>query len=109
MPSSSTHDPVADPTASFEDHLAREIIHSERMRMAVLAGLLGVLIVFYGVGYALFRIDHLLRFLTPSVFFYIIAVIALLLCYELAIRTLFGPCSAAGSAGEEACRSHCGT
>ena len=90
MPSSSTHDPVADPTASFEDHLAREIIHSERMRMAILAGLLGVLIVFYSLGYALFQKDNLLGFLTPSVFVYIIAVIALLLCYELAIRSLFG-------------------
>ena len=89
MPNSS-HDPVADPTASFEDHLAREIIHSERMRMAILAGLLGVLIVFYGLGYALFRKSDMLRFLTPGVFIYIIAVISLLLCYELAIRTLFG-------------------
>jgi adenylate cyclase len=82
---------LAGPAASFEDHLAREIIHSERMRMAILAGLLGALIVFYGLGYALFRKDyHLLRFLTPATFLYIIAVIALLLCYELAIRYLIG-------------------
>ena len=81
---------LTEPVASFEDHLAREIIHSERMRMAILAGLLGVLIAFYGLGYALFRKDYLLRFLTPAAFFYIIAVIALLLCYELAIRYLFG-------------------
>ncbi len=59
--------------------------------MAILAGLLGVLLVFYGLGYALFRNDyHLLRFFTPAAFFYIIAVIALLLCYELAIRYLVG-------------------
>jgi adenylate cyclase len=90
MPNSPLHDPVADPTASFEDHLAREIIHSERMRMAILAGLLGVIIVFYGLGYALFRQDPLLRFLPPAVFFYIIAVVSLLLCYELAIRYLLG-------------------
>jgi adenylate cyclase len=90
MPRSSTHEPVADPTASFEDHLAREIIHSERLRMAILAGLLGVIIVFYALGYALFREGDLLRPLTPAAFFYIIAVIALLLCYELAIRYLFG-------------------
>ena len=89
MPNSS-HDPVADPTASFEDHLAREIIHSERMRMAILAGLLGVLIVFYSLGYALFRNSDLLRFLTPAAFIYIITVIVLLLCYELAMRYLFG-------------------
>ena len=80
----------AEPAASFEDHLAREIILSERMRMAILAGLSGVLLVFYGLSYALFRKDYLLRFLTPAAFFYIIAVIALLLCYELAIRHLIG-------------------
>jgi hypothetical protein len=76
--------------ASFEDHLAREIIHSERMRMAVLAGLLGTLLAFYGLGFALFRKLPILGFLTPGVFFYILAVIALLLCYELAIRYLLG-------------------
>ena len=58
--------------------------------MAILAGLLGALLVFYGLGYALFRKDYLLRFLTPAAFFYIIAVIALLFCYELAIRHLIG-------------------
>ena len=81
---------MSEPAASFDDHLAREIIHSERMRMAILAGLLGALIAFYGLGYALFRKDNLLRFLTPAVFLYVIAVIALLLCYELAIRHLIG-------------------
>ena len=58
--------------------------------MAILAALLGVLLMFYGMGYALFRENYLLRFLTPAAFFYIIAVIAALLCYELAIRTLLG-------------------
>ena len=37
----------------------------ERLRMAILAGLLGALLAFYGLGYALFRKDYLLRFLTP--------------------------------------------
>jgi adenylate cyclase len=81
---------VTEPVASFEDHLAREIIHSERVRMAILAGLLGALIAFYVLGYALFRVDNHLRFLTPTVFLYIIAVTALLLCYEIAIRHLIG-------------------
>ena len=58
--------------------------------MAILAGLLGALIAFYVLGYALSRVDELLRFLTPAVFVYIIAVIALLLCYELALRHLIG-------------------
>jgi adenylate cyclase len=81
---------MSEPAASFEDHLAREIIHSERVRMAILAGLLGALIAFYGLGYALFHVDHHLRFLTPAVFLYVIAVTALLLCYEIAIRHQIG-------------------
>ena len=81
---------MTEPATSFEDHLAREIIHSERMRMAILAGLLGALIAIFGLLYALFGEDYLQRFLTPAAFFYIIAVIALLLCYELAIRHLIG-------------------
>jgi len=58
--------------------------------MAILAGLLAALIAFYGLAYALSRDNYLLRFLTPAVFLYIFAVIALLLCYELAIRHLIG-------------------
>ncbi len=81
---------MSEPAASFDDHLAREIIQSERVRMAILAGLLAALIAFYGLAYALSRVDDLLRFLTPAVFLYIIAVIALLLCYELALRHLIG-------------------
>jgi adenylate cyclase len=58
--------------------------------MAILAGLLGVLIVFFGLFYALFHTEYLERFLPSAAFFYIIAVIALLLCYELAIRYRIG-------------------
>lgn len=58
--------------------------------MAILAGLLGALIAFFGLLYALFGKDYLQRFLAPSAFMYIFAVIALLLCYELAIRQLIG-------------------
>ena len=76
--------------ASFEDHLAREIIHSERMRMAILAGLLGVLIVFFGLMYALFREDYQQIFSRPRAFLLAGAIFALLLCYELGIRQLIG-------------------
>ena len=58
--------------------------------MAILAGLLGALIAFYGLAYALSRDNYLLRFLTPAVFLYIFVLIALLLCYELALRHLIG-------------------
>lgn len=78
------------PAATFEDHLAREIIHSERMRMAILAGLLGVLLVIAVLMFALFRDDYRRHFSTPRAFFHIGAVLALLLCYELAVRHLIG-------------------
>ena len=78
------------PAASFEDHLAGEIVHSERARMAVLAVLLGALMVFYSLGYLLFHDRYLLRFLTPAVFGYIVALLSLLLCYELAVRHVVG-------------------
>ena len=78
------------PAASFEDHLAGEIVHSERTRMAILAGLLGVLVVLYSLGYLLFHDRFLFRFLTPTVFAYIITLLGLLLCYELVIRYVVG-------------------
>jgi adenylate cyclase len=82
--------PASSPAATFEDHLAREIIHSERVRMAILAGLLGVLIVFSGLMYALFREDYQQVFSSPRAFFHAGTVFALLFCYELAIRHLIG-------------------
>ena len=58
--------------------------------MAILAGLLGVLIVFFGLLYALFREEYLQIFSRPKAFNYAGAVLALLLCYELGIRHLIG-------------------
>ena len=79
---------MSEPAASFEDHLAREIIQSERTRMAILAGLLGVLIVFFGLLFALFRDEYLQIFNRPRAFNYAGAMLALLLCYELGVRHL---------------------
>jgi len=81
---------VPESAATFEDHLAREIIHSERVRMAILAGLLGVLIVFFGLLFALFRDDYQQIFSRPKAFNLAGAMVALLLCYELGIRHLIG-------------------
>ncbi len=78
------------PATSFEDHLAREIIQSERVRMAILAGMLGVLMVFFGLMFALFREDYQQHFSTPRAFIHIGAIFALMLCYELGIRHLIG-------------------
>lgn len=82
----------AEPTISisFEDHLASEIIHSERLRMAILAGLMGGLILALGLIYAVRGEQYLHTYLTPAAFAYIAAVIALLMGYELAIRQLLG-------------------
>ena len=58
--------------------------------MAILAGLLGLLIVFFGLMYALFREDYQQIFNRPRAFFYAGSIFALLLCYELSIRHLIG-------------------
>jgi adenylate cyclase len=79
---------VPQAAATFEDHLAREIIHSERLRMAILAWLMGALFVFFSLMYLLFHESQLLRFLTPRVYAYLVAMFAALMCYELAIRHL---------------------
>jgi adenylate cyclase len=76
--------------SSFEEHLAREIIRSERVRMAVLAGLLGALIVFLGAMYALFQEDYGRHFATPRAIRRILVVLVVLLCYELTVRAVIG-------------------
>jgi adenylate cyclase len=81
---------VPEPAASFEDHLAREIIHSERVRMAILAGLLGVLIFFFGLMYELFREDYQQLFSKPRAYVHAGFMFALLMGYELAIRHVIG-------------------
>jgi adenylate cyclase len=81
---------VPEAAATFEDHLAREIIHSERVRMAILAGLLGVLLVFFGLLYSLFHDEYHQIFSRPRALNHAGAMLALLLCYELGIRHLIG-------------------
>lgn len=78
------------PAASFEEHFAREIVASERVRMAILAGLLGALIVFFGLMYALFRENYQQIFSGPRAFNRAGLLFALLLCYELAVRHVIG-------------------
>lgn len=95
---------MPEPAATFEDHLAREIIHSERVRMAILAGLLGALIVFFGLMYALFREDYQHIFSRPKAFNHAGVMLALLLCYELGIRHLIGRWLERGRSVPEALR-----
>jgi adenylate cyclase len=81
---------MSEPSASFEDHLAREIIHSERMRMAILAGLLGALVAIFGLLSVVFHDIYRERFSTPAAFIRMFAVISLLIGYELAVRHRIG-------------------
>ena len=75
---------------ALDEHLAREILLSERARMAMLAAVLVALIVLFGSMYALFHDDYLLRFATPRVIRRTLAILAALLCYELAARHVIG-------------------
>ena len=80
----------AEPSASFEEHLAREIMLSERTRMATLATLLGVLIAFFVGLFAVFHDEYLQQFARPTALGYLIGILALMLCYELALRYVVG-------------------
>lgn len=81
---------ATEPSASFEEHLAREIIESERTRMAILAGLVGALIVFFGTMFLLYRDIYRQFFTSPAVFVHLFVIFVLLAGYELAVRDLLG-------------------
>lgn len=76
--------------SAFEEHLAREILHSERMRMGLLAGLLCALIAFFVAIYVQYRDVYILHFSTPAAMAYVITILAALLCYELTVRHVVG-------------------
>ena len=44
--------------SAFEEHFAREIMHSERTRMAVLAGVLAALLAVFALFSALYQEDY---------------------------------------------------
>jgi len=78
------------PAVSFEGHLAREIVASERLRMGALAALLGALLLIFPVFYGLFQ-DSYRQFFTSSKGMVSSGlVISLLLVYELAVRYAVG-------------------
>ena len=76
--------------SSFEERFAREIFESERMRMAVLAVLVGVLIAFFGAMFLAFRDDYQQYFASPRAIRRILFILAGLLCYELVARHVVG-------------------
>lgn len=92
------------PAVSFEDHLAREIVASERMRMGALAALLAILLIVFGTLYAAYHAQYRHYFSTPVGIVRSGATLALLLVYELAVRYAVGRRAAAGKAIPDALR-----
>ena len=75
---------------SFDEHLAREIIRSERTRMALLAWLLGAVAVIFPIFAFSYREYYLHTFRTPRAAVVIVTVCVLLVAYELFVRWLIG-------------------
>ena len=75
--------------SAFEEHFAREIIHSERARMAVLAGVLAALIAVFALLSALYQEDYW-QLGMRGVFVKAGAAMLALLGYELAVRQVIG-------------------
>lgn len=78
------------PAVSFEDHLAREIVASERLRMGALASLLAVLLVVIAALFEIYRADYQRHFASPRGFYASFVVILGLIAYELAVRHVVG-------------------
>jgi adenylate cyclase len=87
---------TADSLAAFEAHLACEILHSERLRMAILAGIFALLTVLLPVFATVFREDYLRNFGSPAMIGYAAGVAAALVGYELLVRAILGRMLAAG-------------
>jgi adenylate cyclase len=74
---------------SLEERLTREILHSERTRMLILAGLSGSLVVVFPALVLVFCQDYARIFGTGWAV-QVVAVLVLLASYELAIRQIVG-------------------
>lgn len=75
---------------SFEDDFAREMFASERTRMAILAGLLGALVLLFPVLVLAFREQYLHVFRTHRMIVLVVVVFAALAGYELLVRWIVG-------------------
>jgi len=92
------------PAGSFEDHLAREIVASERLRMGALAALLGALLLIFPAFYGLFQDSYRQFFTSARGIVWAGLVILLLLVYELAVRRAVGQRARDGRCISEALR-----
>jgi adenylate cyclase len=75
---------------SFEAHLAREIIRSERTRMAILAGVLGAVVVIFPLFALSHRSYYMETFGSPAAAVTIVLVCGVLVAYELVVRWVIG-------------------
>jgi adenylate cyclase len=78
----------ADPRASFEAHLAREILESERTRTAILAGIFALLLVAFPLAVLVFYEHYARNFHSLATIGYVVSVTGALVAYELLVRRL---------------------
>lgn len=88
----------APPLASFEEHLAGEIVRSERTRMAILAGIFGLLMLVFPLIALVFREEYARHVGSPAAIGYAVGISGALVCYELLARYLLGRQLARGHA-----------
>jgi adenylate cyclase len=80
----------ADPGLALEQQFALEILRSERARMAILAGMLGAIAVFFPIFGVAHRAYYLETFGSPRAGVMIVAVSLVLAGYELFVRWVVG-------------------
>jgi adenylate cyclase len=87
---------AASSLGAFEDHLTREILQSERMRMAILAWIFALLMLLLPLFAFVFREDYLRNFGSMRWVGYATGGAAALVAYELLVRAILGRLLASG-------------
>lgn len=88
--------PAYGPAASFEEHLAREIGASERLRAKVLVWMLAALIAFFAAMFAVFHDDYAQQFGSGAGFAILGSILVALLAYEVLLLRLIARHAAVG-------------
>ena len=81
---------AAQSLAAFEEHLTREILQSERTRMAILAGIAALLMVIFPLFVLIFREEYLRNFHSMGTVGLAVGLSGALLAYELLVRHILG-------------------
>lgn len=82
--------PATAPLADFEAHLAREILQSERTRLAILAGLFALLMVVFPLFVRVFHDHYVRNFGSLAMVRYALGVAIALVTYTLVVRRILG-------------------